>query len=107
MPYIDAWCDVDPEFGIMSLKPGIGKEWLVKYQDEVYGQDKLPIPGRGVFGKPPAYYDEIYEKIDPEKLKRNKEKRREKMAQSLVDGPSLESRALVQDAKIRMLGKKL
>ena len=125
-PWTTQWHDVEPEFAIMSTghtckehrgmeyqvdcpkcSRGIGYNWAVKYMGDLYPKDELPIPGRGVYGVPPAFYDEIYDRQDGSVLADIKDKRRREFAQSLVDGPSLESRAKVQDAKIQLLGRKL
>ena len=102
LPKLDLWVDLPPEFAIMSRRPGIGKPWLCEYVDDVYPSDEVPIPGRGVIGKPPRYYDSIYEKSNPTKLDEIKQKRRKAMAESLLNGPSLESRALVEDARLNL-----
>lgn len=106
-PWFDTWNEVDPEFAIMSRRPGLGAAWAIKYQDDLYPKDQLPIPGRGVYGKPPPYYDEIYLRETGDDLTDIKQARREAFAQSLVDGPSLQSRAEVQDAKLNMLRREM
>ena len=55
--------DRKPEFNHMSLKPGIGKTWLEKYQTDVYPRDYVVI--NGVKTKPPKYYDTLFEKQNP------------------------------------------
>jgi len=52
-----------PEFTKMSLKPGIGSDWLDKYKDDVYPHDYVIVNGRKV--KPPRYYDKKYSVSDP------------------------------------------
>jgi hypothetical protein len=107
-PLTDAWNEVEPEFSYMSKRPGIGSLWLGFYWDDVYPSDEMPIPGRGIWGTPPKYYDELVEKWDLDaNLSELKEKRRREMAKSLIEGPSMESRALVQDAKLNKLGRNL
>ena len=104
-PLRDTWYHVEPEFHHMSKKPGIGLGWLGKYKDDVYPSDECPIPGRGVHGTPPKYYDKFAEiwGIDMDAIKA---KRRKKLALSLLEGPGLLSRAIVQDAEIaRFRGK--
>lgn len=53
-----------PEYVTMSLKPGIGHDWIHKYMDEVYPRDEVII--NGVACRPPKYYDRQYEKVNPE-----------------------------------------
>ena len=52
-----------PEFTKMSLKPGIGSDWLDKYKSDVYPHDYVIINGKKV--KPPRYYDKKYMQSDP------------------------------------------
>lgn len=49
----------EPEFCLMSRRPGIGKAWFDQYQKEVYQADSMIINGHEV--KPPRYYDNQYE----------------------------------------------
>lgn len=51
-----------PEFTRMSLKPGIGAEWLQKYSAEVYPRDEIILRGRSM--KPPKYYDKKIKEFD-------------------------------------------
>lgn len=44
-----------PEFSLMSRRPGIGADWLAKYGNDVYRHDSVIC--RGVECKPPRYYD--------------------------------------------------
>jgi len=52
---------VQPEFNLMSRRPGIGKPWLDKYMSDVYPDDFVVL--RGVKMKPPRYYDDQYGKV--------------------------------------------
>lgn len=47
-----------PEFNKMSLKPGIGADWLARYKTDVYPHDYVIVNGKKV--KPPRYYDNKY-----------------------------------------------
>ena len=42
----------------MSLKPGIGAEWIKRYNKDVYPRDV--VIARGHESKPPRYYDKFY-----------------------------------------------
>lgn len=53
---------VEPEFGHMSLKPGIGATWLEKYQSDVFPHDYVVVRGKKC--KPPKYYDRIFSRVD-------------------------------------------
>lgn len=52
-----------PEFNKMSLKPGIGADWLSKYKSDVYPHDYVVVRGKKM--KPPKAYDKIYKKSNP------------------------------------------
>lgn len=52
-----------PEFNKMSLKPGIGSDWYVKYKSDVYPHDYVVV--NGVKVKPPKYYDRKFLKDSP------------------------------------------
>lgn len=106
-PWTNTWNEVDPEFSVMSRRPGIGKDWFEKYQSDLYPSDECPIPGRGIVGKPPPYYDKLFGEKNAEALEEVKTQRKNKMIESLLSGPSLESRAMVQDSKIQKLTRNL
>lgn len=63
-----------PEFNRMSLKPGIGADWIEKYKDDVYPNDYVVVRGKKC--KPPRYYDTKLEKIDPIEFLTVKEQRK-------------------------------
>jgi len=55
--------DLVPEFGHMSLKPGIGFNWFQKYWRDVFAcRDGIVVRGRVV--PPPKYYWKLLESID-------------------------------------------
>ena len=66
---------LEPEYNKMSLKPGIGAEWLKKYRSDVYPNDYVVINGKKT--KPPRYYDKIQQIDYPfeyEEISHNREK---------------------------------
>lgn len=53
---------VSPEFVRMSLRPGIGAEWIRKYKSDVYTVDTVHLRGSSM--KPPRYYDKFLKGTD-------------------------------------------
>jgi len=68
--------ELQPEYTAMSLKPGIGKTWLDKYDSDVYNHDHVIVNGKKC--RPPRYYDKVLESYDSEKLEELKIHRQEK-----------------------------
>ena len=68
---------VEPEFTLMSRRPGIGRDWYRKYADDVFPSDEVPVPGSGVFKKVPRYYEELFKDANPLKLEEIKRMRQE------------------------------
>lgn len=65
-----------PEFLRCSNRPGIGAEWLEKYQNDVYPDDVCFARGRPC--KPPRYFDKRFDLQNPEdfaSIKANREAR--------------------------------
>lgn len=65
--------EIQPEYTTMSRRPGIGKDWLTKYTNDVYNHDFIIINGKKI--KPPKYYDRQYEILNPEKFSKIKRQR--------------------------------
>jgi len=54
---------VAPEFALMSRKPGIGSDWFLKFNKEVYPVDRVVT--NGVEAKPPRAYDKLLSVWNP------------------------------------------
>jgi len=53
-----------PEFNKMSLRPGIGAQWMDRYTSDVYPDGNVVV--RGHLSKSPRYYDKRFSKLDPD-----------------------------------------
>lgn len=54
--------EIEPEFCRMSLKPGVGANWLKKYQSDVFPHGYVVV--NGVKASPPRYYMKRYAEAD-------------------------------------------
>lgn len=79
--------DLVPEYTNMSLKPGIGAEWIKFYYSDVYPDDFVLKKSKGKFipVSPPKYYDNIYEVLDPDAFALVKEKRKRRALELVSD----------------------
>lgn len=95
--------DREPEFALMSLKPGIGAGWYDRFRSDVYPSDQVVIRGR--VNSPPRFYDERLKKEDEFAYKLMKERRiSEARKRSKDQTPArLAVRREVQESKLKML----
>lgn len=96
-----------PEYTTMSRRPGIGQGWFEKYKDEVYPHDRVVL--RGVKMRPPKFYDTKYEIINPNDLKKIKQKREREAKKHLDDQTPdrLKVKEHVQELKLKNLPRTL
>lgn len=50
----------ESEYVVMSRRPGIAKDWILKYYNDVYPNDYIVVRDK-IKCKPPRYYDNIYD----------------------------------------------
>jgi hypothetical protein len=96
-----------PEFNKMSLKPGIGADWLEKYETDVYPHDYVIVKGRKF--KPPRYYDKLYASKNPyefEEIQHSREKRG-KLKTEDNSSARLHAKEVVQLDKLQKLKRNL
>lgn len=69
---------LEPEFCLMSRKPGIAREYFERNKEKIYEYDKvnLSTPKKGVSMKPPKYFDQLFDQVDHERLSELKEQRK-------------------------------
>ena len=95
-----------PEYTTMSRKPGIGKDWIDKYMDEVFPDDFVVVKGKKM--PVPQYFRQIYQERDPEAAERLAKERLEK-AKTNPDNSRkrLSARLKVAEARSKMLPRNL
>lgn len=76
----------EKEFSTMSRRPGIARDWIEKYKDDVYPHDYVVISG-GKQLKPPRYYDKIYDISNPDDMYYIKEDRKIRAEVSVDNTP--------------------
>lgn len=75
---------VEQPFAAMSLRPAIARQWVERSGADIYSADKDFLVMRGKKLKPPKYFDNIYDKIDPTRIERIKKKRKEKRTELTI-----------------------
>ena len=92
-----------PEFNEMSVKPGIGADWLHFHKKDVYTYDRVIINGKET--NVPAYYDKLLKRQDPEKMRDFKEEREWRGYQNRADNTPdrLKVKEQVTQAKLKQL----
>ncbi|QCQ84829.1 replication initiator protein [Blackfly microvirus SF02] len=68
--------DREPEFTVMSRRPGIGAKWFDAYYPEAYAWDSVIMNGKE--SKPPRFYDLRFELLDNIRLEEVKRARRKR-----------------------------
>lgn len=78
LPGRDELVFIEPEFSLMSLKPGIGSKWFEKYgRSDIYDSgDFVVINGKKY--QTPKYYDRLFDDLDERELSMIKSDRRSK-----------------------------
>lgn len=94
-----------PEFGRMSLRPGIGAPWLEKFASDAYPGGQVVIRGRKV--KTPRYYDKMFARADPDGFARLQLARMEKSQPGENTDERLAVQEQVAEARTRSLKRSL
>lgn len=97
---------VEPEFTLMSRRPGIGGGWFEKYKNDLK-KDFITVNGHKQ--RPAKYYDKLFEKFDEDHYKTIKEKRLESI--DLMDPELTPERLHVKETikakKLKLLKRKM
>jgi len=89
-----------PEYTVMSRRPGIARDWFLKYSSDVYPADEVVL--RGMKLRPPRFYDLIYDLQSPTIFAKIKA-RRVKRALASTDN-DYDRRCVKETIKLRKLG---
>jgi len=90
-----------PEYTTMSRRPGIGTDWLKKFNSDVFPFDEVVIREK-IVCRPPKFYDSMFESSDPKAFADIKKKRlsaarnNRNSIQRLADGELIKSQQLKQ-----------
>jgi len=97
---------VEPEFAIMSLKPGIGSEWYNQFSADVFPSDYLVHQGKK--HSVPRYYSDKLKKGDEHAHKVIKGKRKKSMKEDKHSTPDrLYTREVVKKSQLSQLKRNL
>ncbi len=81
--------NIEPEFTLMSRKPGIARQYYDEHKDELFYQDFVSIPtkdgAKQIF--PPPYFEKLFEEDFPEN---DVVERKEKRKQAKIDSINLQ-----------------
>lgn len=96
-----------PEYNKMSLKPGIGANFLDEYKSDVFPNDYVVVNGHKA--KPPRYYLKRLEKYDPELFEHVQLSRELRGLEECEDNSEerLGARRKVLQAKLKQLQRNL
>lgn len=104
----------EPEFTVMSRKPGIGQKYYQKNKEKIYNYDEITIPKKGGAKKikPPKYFDRMYKDENEEKMEKLKEKRKtiQKMTERQKDIQTTQTayeRRKIQEATFKNKNRQL
>ena len=98
------WYRVEPEFLVMSRRPGIGKGWLDKYKSDAFPSDYVIVDGKRK--KPPRFYSE--QLSEEEKLPIQRARKRHALTQRENNTKDrLAVREEVQRLKLQRLKREL
>jgi len=98
---------LQPEYVTMSRRPGIARAWFARYASDVFPSDE--VISRGMPGKPPRFYDKLFEAAHGEQFAAIKAERERAQRERAFDAtPSrLRVREAVARARLRQGARRL
>jgi len=98
---------LEPEFALMSRRPGIGASWFAKFGSDIFPSDQ--VIANEFPGKPPRYYDKRLQLVDAELHERVRVARVARAHKNFEEGnsPRLNAKAAVAKAKLHLKKREL
>lgn len=98
---------IEPEYITMSRRPGIGKEWYLRYKDDLFPKDFVTHDGKKF--KIPSYYDKLYDCDRPKDFSKIRKKRLKRAAKHADNNTwrRLAAREVCQERKVKTLGRSM
>lgn len=97
--------EIIPEYATMSRRPGIGKGWFEKYQNEVFPSDEVIVNGKQK--KPPRFYDDLHREVNEEQADKVKRDRAEKRDRKNETPARLRVREVCAQARLDTFTRRL
>lgn len=99
--------EINPEYNRMSLRPAIGRGWYDKYHSDIYPEGSVYVGG--FYTTPPRYYDQLFQRNNPEAHHDLKNRRQEKANEQKEETSNtrLAAREAVHQAAAKQLRRKL
>jgi len=96
-------------YAAMSLRPAIGRTWIEKYHQDIYGGDRDQFHHQGKTLRPPKYYDKLFEAKSPDEFEHLKSERVNRAQARYLDNTQtrLEIKEKVTQAKLTQLKRAL
>lgn len=101
-------CEVEREFSLMSLKPGLGAGWVRAFSRDISLSGRVVVNGREFVA--PRYYDKLLKDVDGRRYDKMKANRYHMMAKKYLfdnDDGRLEAKRAVAVAKGEQFKRKL
>ena len=96
----------EPEFAVMSRRPGIAAEWYARYRDSVFPHDDVVVKGRQI--KPPRYYDKLFQLEDECGFSKVKQLRVQRATESEDSSTQrLRDREKCTEARLKLKSRKI
>lgn len=91
---------LEPEFCRMSRRPGIGTAWYELHKDGIYKHDSIIVNGKEM--KPPRFYDQLFEAVNPNMLRNVKCQRKNRITEEQTHPQRVLARAKIAASREKL-----